>query len=448
MNKDLVKLRNSFLRNLPWKIAAFLMAFTLWFIISNVEDPMRTDSIPVSLELRNEAALMAGAGIHLENIDNLRNQTIRVTVRGTSSNIDAIRQNIRAYIDLSAPGIIAAAQAGEPLSVDVQPDGYGPIELLSFSPRNVTLIMDTITTIDMTVDVETEGTVADGYFQPPESVSVTPDVVTVTGPTSIVDRIDRLVVTVDTEGAYYAIAQEGLTILAQDAMGATVESAHLRFENSADIEIPIFRRARVQILQPPYSHAQSPPGYGIHSVAWNPGWLDVAGETEAIGNLAPIVLDPIPQGSIENYTTDFTVPYDIRFFLPTGVFLIDPTQHAILVDVFVEPFVEREFVIAIEDVAILGLPANTRVIDEEITITLSALRTIMAAVNNVAPTAFVNSTNLEEGYNEIPIVIPLPARVNLVGEEAPFITIYYEAIDEDEYDYDEDGELEEEEAGD
>jgi len=107
-------------------------------------------------------------------------------------------------------------------------------------------------------------------------------------------------------------------------------------------------------------------------------------------------------------------------------------------------------VIAIEDVAILGLPANTRVIDEEITITLSALRTIMAAVSNIAPTAFVNSLNLVEGYNEIPIVIPLPARVSLVGEEAPFITIYYEAIDEDEYDYDEDGELgeEDEEAGD
>jgi len=433
MIKTLLKLKSSFLTNLPWKIAAFLMAFVLWFLILNVEDPVRTDSWPVLLELRNEDALATGSaeGIHLENIEQLRLQTVRFQVRGTSRQIDAMRNSLSAYIDLSTPGIIAAAQRGDPLPVYVQPEGWGSVEIQSFSPRTVTLTMDTITTVEMPVVPNLEGDIAYGFFLPPESVSVTPNVIPVTGPSSIVNRINRLEVAVNIDNAASAIHLEDLQVLALDAAGDPIISQHLRFENHADVELPIFRRGRIQVLQPQHL-ATSPEGFGVHSVDWNPQWLDVAGEEYAIANLAPIMLTPIPEGLIANNTTDFYEEYDIRFFLPHDVFLIDPSRHTITVDVFVEPFVEQEFTIPQEGIAVLGLPPGAEVLTEEITVRLRALRSIMATVSTVSPTAFVTAANLVEGYNEIPLVFALPARVSLVNNEEDItITIYYEAIEEE-----------------
>ena len=432
MIKILLKLKSSFLTNLPWKIAAFFMAFVLWFIIINVEDPVRTQSMPVTLDLRNEDALAAGSseGIHLENIDALRGQTIRFQVRGTSRNIDAIRQSLGAYIDLSTSEIIAAAHRGEPLRVSVQPEGYSDnIEIIGFSPSNVNLIMDTITTVELAVEVEVEGEIAYGFILLSESIDVTPNVVSVTGPTSIVERIERMAVTVNVDDETSVIFMEDLAIMALDAAGAPVLSPHLRYESRAAIELPIFRRGRVQVLQPQY-HAQPPEGFGIHSINWSPQWLDVAGEEDAIEMLAPIMLSPIPEGEIMNRTEEFIVPYDIRVFLPPGVFLIDPSRHMINAEVFVEPFVQQNFVIPTENITIIGMPDNANIITEEITFTLSALRTIMAGIGNIMPTVFVNSENLMDGYNEIPVVIPHPARVSLVGNEAPTITIYVDTTQE------------------
>ena len=446
--KILSKLKNSFLTNLPWKIAAFFMAFVLWFLILNVEDPIRNDFLTATLQLRNEQALLAGEGIHIENIEALREQEIRFQVRGTSRNINAIRNSIGAYIDLSTSDIITAAQNGETLRVTVQPFGYGTIEMIGRSnPHIVDLIMDTITTVEMFVELEEEGEIAEGYHLFRESISITPDVVAVTGPTSVVNRIVRLVVTKDVDGATSTISHEDLPILALDVTGQSVTSQHLVFENTADIELPILLRGRVQILAPIYD-AQPPEGFGIHSINWDPQWFDVAGEEYTIENLAPIMLDAIPEGQIAMHTAQFEVPYDIRAFLPPGVFLINPMQHTVMAEVFVEPFVEQDFTISAEDISIIGMPPYANVITEEITITLSALQSIMAGISNFTTTAVVTGMVLEEGYNEVPLVFALPARVSLVaGEEIHSITIYVHEIEEG-YEAEEEGNEEEEEGSD
>ena len=461
MIKFLLKLKNSFLTNLPWKIAAFFMAFVLWFLVINVEDPARTEPVDVRLELRNEGVLALGAaeGIHLENLDNLRAQVIRLQVHGTSRNIEAARNNLRAYIDLSTFDIRTAAERGDTLNVPVQLEGYGGIQIFSRTPSSVPLVMDTIITVELPVEIYPEVYVDDNYFLLlRESIDISPATAMVTGPSSYVNRIARMAVDADVnvEDATSTIYKEDLEIAALDAAGDRVTSPHLQFENRANVELPIYTRHRVQILEPPV-HASPPPGFGIHSINWNPQWLEVAGEADVIAALGPILLTPIPEGLIMHNTENFTEPYDIRVFLPPGVFLIDQRHHTIYVDVFVEPFVEQEFTIPIEEIVIIGLPEGAEVLTEEITIRLSALQTVMAAVGvgNITATAVVANIDLEEGYNEISLVFALPARVSLVETEEPLaITIYFELVEDEEDDGDEENgengieEDDDEEAGD
>ena len=459
MKKILQQFINSFLTNLPWKIAAFFMAFTFWFLIMNTQDPVRNETVTRTLELRNEDALaMGGAeGIHLENIEQLRAQTIRFLVSGTSRGISAADQNLRAYIDLSTSDIISAAQGGHVLNIPVQIAGYtGPFNIFATTPSSVRLEMDTITTVEMDIEVETEGNVAYGFVLLRDSVSVTPATIPVRGPSSIVNRIDRLVVTAALDGEDSTVYQQDLAIFAFTADGAPILSQHLDL-GTANVELPILRRGIARVLQPQY-HARPPDGFGIHSINWSPQYLDVAGSEEAIAALAPILMSPIPERMIAQFTADFIVPYDIRPYLPDGVFLVYPEWHTINVEVFVEPFIQQDFVIPRENITIIGLPPGAEVVTTEVAIRVSALQSVMGGIGTITP--FVTALNLDEGRNEIPLIaLGLPPGVELVSQ-TPMIVIYLEgaggeenghgqgqegAIDEEDEENDEDeDEIEEE----
>ena len=429
MKKALQKIKNSFLTNLPWKIAAFFMAFALWFVIMNVQDPVRNESWTVTLELRNEDALATagGEGIHLENIEQLRTQSIRFLISGTSRGISAAQQNLRAYIDLSTSDILSAAQSGETLTVNVRTAGYtGPFDIFATTPSTVQLSMDTISTVEMAIEVETEGEEVYGFVLLPDSVRVTPATMPVRGPSSIVNRIDRLVVTANINDATGRVYRPDLNIIALDANNTFIFQSQQLNLGTADVELSILRHGRIQVLQPQY-HANPPDGFGIRSINWYPRTLEVAGEEYAIANLAPIMMSPIPEGLIVSFTNDFIIPYDIRPYLPPGVYLIDPARHTINVEVFVEPFVQQDFIIPRDNINIIGLPPGAEVITGEVTLRLSALQSIIGGIGVITPTAVVIGANLEEGYNQIPLAaFGLPAGVSIVSE-IPTIVVYLES---------------------
>ncbi|MCL2573522.1 MAG: CdaR family protein [Defluviitaleaceae bacterium] len=458
----LTKLKDNFLTNLPWKIVAFLMAFVLWFIVMNVEDPIRNEFITIPLELRNEDALLMGTegGIHLENIAELRAQSVRFHVRGTSRTIGAIRQTLRAYIDLSTSDIMAAAQNGETLRINIEVEGgEGSAEIHGRTPSSVDLIMDIITSVILPVEIIPQGDVAEGFVLLTESIRIFNDnYVTVTGPSNVINRIDRLVVNVDVENANQTIYLENHAISALDIGDIPIFSQHLNVQ-TISAEIPIFSRGQVQIMQPLLGNAQSPEGFGIHNISWNPQTLDVAGNEDIIAELVPILLSHIPEEMVMHNTTDFIVIYDIREYLPSGVFLINPNHHTINVDIFVEPILQQDFVIPRENISIIGLPPNAEVLTNEVTIRLAALQSTIAGITSLTPTAFVGNVNLVSGLNEVLLVTALPPGVNLVGD-MPTIMVYLDAQEEDEYDEyddtidaedeeeDEEEEIEEDEEGD
>ncbi|MCL2376009.1 MAG: CdaR family protein [Defluviitaleaceae bacterium] len=441
MKKTLISFKNILLRNISWKIASFIMAFAIWFFVMNVVDPMRTETVTFDLQLRNEDGLAAGAmGIHLDNINQLRNQTIQVSARGTGERIDALRDSFVAYIDLSTADIISAVHVRNQnqLRVSVNPSGVpSGIEIIGISPSTVVLQLDAIETVEIEVEVVTSGEVADGFIILPESISVSPSVVSVTGPSNTVGTIESLVVMVAVDDATSSISLTGEVVSPMNAAGTLVPLTHLHIESTVDIEVPVFRRGGVQVLQPQVQ-ASPPEGYGIRYIAWSPQTLDVAGEEGAIEALAPILLSPIPNGYVENHTADFSMIYDLRNYLPQGVFLIDPSRHTISVDVFVEPIVQESFTISRDSFQIMGLSPYVEVITEEITVTLSGLQSAMAEVGNITPTAFLGSLDLTmEGFHEVPFIIGHPNGVSIVGE-APMLVVYIGAQDEEDDEYEND----------
>jgi len=451
MKKTLIRLKNITLRNISWKIASFIMAFAIWFFIMNAADPMRTEVVTFELELRNESELSAGVmGIHLDNISQLRSQTVQVSARGTGQRIDALRDSFSAHIDLSTANIMTTAHIDgqSSLRVPVNPSGVpSGIEIIGIHPSSVLLQLDTIVTVEFAVEIETSGEVASDFINLPESNSTSPSVVSVTGPSNIVGAIDRLMVMIAVDEATSTISRPGLTVSPMDAANELVTHAHLHIESTVDVEVPVFRRGSVQVLQPQVQ-TNPPEGFGIVNVTWQPRTFGVAGEEDAIMALAPILLSPIPSNYIESNTTSFSMLYDLRSYLPQGVFLIDRIPHSVSVDVFIEPIEQRSFTISRDDFQIIGLSPNVEVITEEITFTLSGLQSAMAEVGTITPTAFLGSLDLTaEGLHEIPFVIGLPSGISILGE-APTLAVYIELQDESDEGIEEDDEGENDEEED
>ena len=429
------------LTNLSWKVMAIIMAFGMWFFISNYTDPLRTETIPVTLMLLNEDEI---ENMHLENIIQLRTQTIGLQLRGTGSSIDAIRGNLAAYIDLSTTDIANAAQNAEHIRVNVQHMGISDdIELIAIRPPNVLLMMDSIVNLSFAVELDTQGEEPpDDYIITPGDIRISPSRITVRGPASTANTIQRLVATVGIEGHTQNIDAQNVPLRALDAAGNVVSSPHLFIDDSVDIYIQIFRRGRVNITAPQYL-GQPSPGYGVLSFDWQPRYMDIAGESDEIYPLTSIALPPIPDEQMQGHTGTFNIPHNFNADLAelgSSLFLIDQTQNIINIEVNIEPYIEREFVIAIDDFGVIRIDEDHEVITEEVTLTLTGLESIMAAVNNIAANVNLTGAALPYGINYLPIDFVLPNRVSIVGD-APMLMVYVspeepeEAEEEDYNDY-------------
>ncbi|MCL2752803.1 MAG: hypothetical protein FWE44_01485, partial [Defluviitaleaceae bacterium] len=231
MSKNLDKIKRSFLSNLPFKVAAVLIAFLLWFVVLNATDPIVNDDIRVTLDVRNVNSLTSEPiHRHLVNYEALRNTQITITVRGTQREIDAIRQNLTAYIDLSAAEVVSAAQTSTQFSTRVHVYGVsGNVLLQTHSPGNVTLQLDSIVTRYINVEFEPIGEIDAGYIAVWEEAVIEPNVLRVTGPSSSVDSIYKFLVEVNQEGLTESWRRTGFEPLAVTATGGHVATAHVQF---------------------------------------------------------------------------------------------------------------------------------------------------------------------------------------------------------------------------
>ncbi|MCL2396669.1 MAG: hypothetical protein FWC93_01245 [Defluviitaleaceae bacterium] len=432
MKKMLTKLKTDLARNTPWKIAAFLLAFALWFLIMNITDPILTLNVPVTLQLRNEEAL--DDSIHLENINALRYQQIRIRVRGSSSDVEELRNSLGAYIDLSTSDIINAAEEGVVLNVVVQPAGdFGDdIELVSISPASVSLHLDKIETRQIPIDVEMIGEVDVNHLVLYDDIDIMPPTLPVTGPRSIVGDIERLAIEMDIEGltasARATKTRGDITIL--DGAGREVLSHYVGIGGTAIVQVPVYRRGSIAILSPEYE-GTPPVGFGVYDIEWYPRTIAVAGPEEAIQALIPIRLSPIAADLITAATDTFNLPYDIRHYLPDGVFLIEDDRGNVNVEVLVEPVITREFVIPRARFQVFGLPHNTTVLTDEITLTVSGLETIVDGITNITLAASLGNLNLPYGRHNVPLnPSGISGRATIVGPP-PMLTIYVAAPGEE-----------------
>ena len=430
--KILEYIKNITIKNLPWKVASLVLAFSIWFITLNFIDPIRTQTITIPLQLINEEALTNRENeIIITNPIQLANQFINVQVHGPSAAISTL--NLEAFVNLGTAEIVNILGYSGSVLANVQVGGnFGSnVEWLATRPHAVTINLDTILPRDIEVTLTELPELLPDFIM--GEIEINPPVVTIQAPSLSINDIDTL--RIDVSEMAYATSYFEITTAPTPLTATGVFFPNIVNElEEVRVTIPIYRVGIAEIA-PPTVVGEIAEGFGLIEYDISTMFIEIAGENSAVLSLLPIELPDIDITDLER-SREFLI--DITDFLPDNIFLTDPAERIIRISVTVEPIVERTFTIPLASISLIGFdPDRMQILTPSIQISAIAYESVINPINSIFTQA--NLTGLADmppGEYTINVNVSLPTGLELVGNVGPTIRVLVleEEIDT-EYDY-------------
>ena len=376
-------------------LISLVISFILWFVVMNVSDPMTTRVISgVQVDRINEDAIEKEGMVY----DVVSGDTVDVIVSGPRSVVENMESgDIYAFADLSQVSVTNTAL----INVSIASGSYSKkTKDVKLTPKNEYMNLSIETSEDKTFQIKviTTGNVSEGC-----AVGVpvaTPNMITVSGPASVLESINEVRAVVDVEGA-----EEEFTINADlgcvDAYGNAIAKDSITLSDpSVDVTVPIYNTKEISIKVSTKGNPEK--GYGVKSVEYSPETIEIAGEEDSINALEGITVDDINiSGATDNIET--TQPLDV--YLPEGV-VIASSEDQISVIVKVEQYQTRNILISSSVLTVEGKSDDynytfTSVDDTSIDVTGFPEDIEEITAESLKPTISVEGMN--EGEREIEV---------------------------------------------
>lgn len=419
-------MRKKIIHNWGLKLISIVIAFVLWLLVVSSDDPKDTQTyanIPVVL---TNTELLENENKVYEVLDNT--DTVRVSVRAPKSVFTRLRaSDIIAEADMSKlTDINTIAITCKIPNFDVE----------SVTPNHDVVKLSIEEKSSKWVDIQYTftGEAAEGYMV--ADVSLDQNMVEVSGPKSVIDKISKAVIEMDISGATSNRSANVETMLF-DAEGNRVESKSI-------VSTGNYIRMEVQILAtkeiPIELNVTGDPmdGFLATGVAeCEPATVKIAGTAAALIGINKISI-PEEQLDITDMSSNLVNVVNVKEYLPANVRLADSSfSGRATVTVYIEPIVDRTLDIPQTQIYVKGLPEE---LNAELTsrtktygLTVSGLEAAVSAVDISAVTgtidlrAWLESQELEKlvpGIYKVPVSFVLPGNVSAEEELFAEITIF------------------------
>lgn len=370
-------MRKKLLHNWGLKLASLVLAFVLWFLVVQIDDPKDSRSfsnIPVTLK---NTELLDKENKVYEVLDN--SDTVRVVVTAPRS----VFENLR------ASDIVAEADMSKLTDINTIAITYSVLNADVTSIRGdhdaVRLNVEEKSTKWVKVQYNIVGEVADGYMVAGASPDQT--LIEVTGPKSAVEQISYAGVEIDVTGATSNLSanvesqlyNENGERLDFSSVTKNVNYIHMAVEVLATKEIPI----ELSTMGAP---AEGYLATGV--IECTPNTVKIAGTPNALSSISRIAV-PEEELDITGQTENLVSTINIKEYLPDNIRLADSRFNGrVTVTVYVEPEAERTLEIPAEEIAIVNVPTGLQaeLTDEKevYEVKLHGLEAVLAAVDSGA----------------------------------------------------------------
>lgn len=318
-------MRKKLMNNLGLKILAFLAAVTLWFLVVNIDDPVtdRTFSdIPVTVI---NDSIVTDANRTYQIVDGT--QKVDVTVTATRSELSRISAE-----DIQATADMRELTLGTQVPIQISIEGH-TYEAAYSTPRNLQVQIEEEARNNFPITPTTIGTVREGYVI--GNLKADPEGVTIRGPKSVINSINRVCAEVDVSGLSESATLEATLILYDannNVIDQTLLTNNLGDEGlSVEVELDQTKNIPISLDTSGISAAE---GYSIGDISCEPQELLLSGDGDTMKDLDEI---EIPESELElsglTERTEHTV--DITEYLPEGVTLVDSNASNVVVTISV-----------------------------------------------------------------------------------------------------------------
>lgn len=328
--------------NLGLKVMAVLFSILLWWTVVNVDDPIDMAKYRVNVQMIN-TEVVTNQGTSYQVVDNVKKVT--VTVRARRKILSAIRTS-----DIVATADFREMQGTtvKTVPIRVSIDGYeGEYEDATANPRNLQVQVETIgIKQDVSIGVEATGQVSEGYVLDHAGTTANPGTIDISGPQSLLDKIDKVVASVDVSGLSAEKTLEA-DVIYYDSDGKVVDKTFLTSscdKNGVTVKVKLFKTKQVR-LNFDTSLIRPAEGYIFSNIEIEPQDMEVAGADDVLQTLAQI---DIPAEALEkqNISQNEVILVDVSEYLPEGIVLADEKTKTVRVRILVDQIGTKTITIA------------------------------------------------------------------------------------------------------
>ena len=394
-------------------------------IVVNIDNPVGTNYYTITdVELINKEYVESSDTIGKMCMPEENQDSVKVAITASKKVRDRIRlSDITAVADLQQAVSLDTDPVMVPITVTCLASGVLPSDI-KVTPQNLTVNLDEKETQEFVVNVS-KGDTKPGKDYEVGSLTASPEKIRITGPKTLVNKIDKVNATIALDGNTEDYTQEvNLTIYDknQEALSES-EMNSLRIENNAKVVVTakLWKiRTGVKIAA---GYVGTPAGgYQVGSVKTVPDTISVAGNTEGLESLSEndnMITIPADRIDISGESKDVERKISLKNLLPDNVKLTSDSSEDVWVTVSILPVGSQEFNLPTKNIEVKNKPDNLQVTFEtaQIALRIKSESEDLEDLNiNEDVKAEIDLKDKEAGNYKVPVKLSLPDGYEMVED--------------------------------
>lgn len=345
------KILKTLTKNLGFKILAVVFAFILWLVVYNTDDPTITVSYTTNVTVEN-ASVVTDMNKCYEVLNGTNTVSFAVTAKRSVLN-KLEDTDFTAVADMNR---MIVNEDGDKANVPIEIISKRSNSSLKYNEKNkyLEVSLEDLMKRRFIITADTSGKVADGYAL--GEVTVTnPNVLNVSGPASIVNKIDSVVATIDVDGMSMNLSDNVIPAL-YDADGQEIDTTKLKLSNTT---VTISAKI-LSVKEIPLVFSTSGVPYGdnrVVEISSKPETIKVKGSSTTLNPLSSLNI-PGDVLNVSGASEDITTTIDISEYLPDGVELVNASDATVTVTVRIEAYELKKFNLSTSQINVNGLDSN------------------------------------------------------------------------------------------
>lgn len=404
-----------FTENLPWKIAALVVATLLWIFVINTQNPIQPQEIsgvPVQILGYDE---LSERGYELINRDEIIGQNFKVVVSAPRLEIDKLVRNpslIKVTLNLENyfENLTDYSISEEAVyNVKVNLDGSSVI-VKDRRPQVTKVRIDKIASKEQKVEYVISDDLLNKYTLLGDGKPIiSPNKVTITGAKSDIDKVSEAKVYIKAEDFSEDQLVSYVPIKLYDIDGNEIEGLKLS-EESAEVKLPIGSEKTVPI-NINYS-GKLAEDYVLTKVEASAHEVTIVGKSELVDSISRIELEPIELDELDEADSKLL---KVKMILPEGIMTLDGDEVSVSVQVRKCTPLTYPILISELDLEVTGIGEGLtyEILTHSINVEVSGLSDDLIVTDKSDIKATLDLTGYSEGEYSLPLKISTPENIKV-----------------------------------